>query len=163
MLGLTFSSKLDWGSYIISIAKTASKKIGALIRSMKFLSPEVALYLYKSTIRPCMEYCFNVWAGAPRCYLELLDKLQKRTCRTVGPSLAASLEPLAHRRNVASLSLFHRFYFGDIHLNWLNWFHFLILEGGLLVILIHCMIFDNIPGCSKNVYVNSFFLRTARL
>ena len=55
MLGLTFSSKLDWGSYIISIAKTASKKIGALIRSMKFLSPEVALYLYKSTIRPCMD------------------------------------------------------------------------------------------------------------
>ena len=45
MLGLTFSSKLDWGSYIISIAKTASKKIGALIRSKKFLSPEVALYL----------------------------------------------------------------------------------------------------------------------
>ena len=45
MLGLTFSSKLDWCSYIISIAKTASKKIGALIRSMKFLSPEVALYL----------------------------------------------------------------------------------------------------------------------
>ena len=52
MLGLTFSSKLDWGSYIISIAKTASKKIEALICSMKFLSPEVALYLYKSTIRP---------------------------------------------------------------------------------------------------------------
>ena len=32
MLGLTFSSELDWGSYIITIAKTASKKIGALIR-----------------------------------------------------------------------------------------------------------------------------------
>ena len=44
MLELTFTSKLDWGSYIISIAKTASKKIGALICSMKFLSPEVALY-----------------------------------------------------------------------------------------------------------------------
>ena len=65
MLGLTFSSTLDWGSYMISIAKTASKKIGALIRSMKFLSPEVALYLYKSTIHPCMEYCCHVWAGAP--------------------------------------------------------------------------------------------------
>ena len=48
MLGLTFSSKLDWGSYIISIAKTTSKKIGALIRSMKCLSSEVALYLFKS-------------------------------------------------------------------------------------------------------------------
>ena len=52
MLELTFFSKLDWGSYIISIAKTASKKIGALICSMRFLSPEVALYLYKSTICP---------------------------------------------------------------------------------------------------------------
>ena len=78
MLGLTFSSKLDRGSYIISVAKTASKKIGALIHFMKFLFPEVALYLYKSTICPCMEYCCHVWAGAPSCYLDLLDKLQKR-------------------------------------------------------------------------------------
>ena len=106
MLGLTFYCKLDWCSYIISIAKTASKKIGALIRSMKFLSPEVALYLYKLTIRPCMEYCCHVWASAPSCYLELLDKLQKWICRTVGPSLAISLELLAHHQNVASLRLF---------------------------------------------------------
>ena len=75
MLGFTFSSKLDWGSYIIAVAKTASKKIGALIRSMKFLSPEIALYLYKSIICPRMEYCCQVWAGASHCYLELLDKL----------------------------------------------------------------------------------------
>ena len=76
MLGLTFSSKLDWGSYIISIAKTASKKIRALIRSMKFLSPEVVLYLYKSTLQPCMEYCCHVWADTPSGYLELLGKLR---------------------------------------------------------------------------------------
>ena len=112
MLGLTFSSKLDWGSYIISIAKTVSKKIGTLIRSMKFLSPVVALYLHKSTICPCIEYCCHVWAGAPSCNLELLDKLQKPICRGVGPSLAASLEPLSHRQSAASLSIFYRYYFG---------------------------------------------------
>ena len=93
ILKLTFSSKFDWGSYIISLAKTATKKIGALICSMEFLSLEVVLYLYKSTIHPCMEYCCYVWAGASSCYLQLLDKLQKWVCRTVGPSLAASLEP----------------------------------------------------------------------
>ena len=60
MLGLTFSSKLDWSSCIISVAKTGSKKIGPLICSMKFLSPKVTLYLYKSTICPCMEYCCHV-------------------------------------------------------------------------------------------------------
>ena len=51
MLGLTFSTNLNWGSYITSIAKTVSRKIGDLIHSVKFFSLEVALYLYKSTIR----------------------------------------------------------------------------------------------------------------
>ena len=96
ILGLTFSSKLDWGSYITSIAKATSKKIGTVICSIKFLSLEVALYLYKSTIWPCMEYCRHVYTGAPSCYLELLDKLQKQIFRTIGPSLVDSLEPLAH-------------------------------------------------------------------
>ena len=44
MLWLSFYSKLNWSSYIISVVKTTSKKIEALICSMKFLSP--ALYLY---------------------------------------------------------------------------------------------------------------------
>ena len=46
ILGLTFSSTLDWCSYINCVAKAASKKIGGLICSMKFLSPDVALYPY---------------------------------------------------------------------------------------------------------------------
>ena len=96
MLGLTFLSKLVWDFHIISIAKLASKKFGAFICSMKFLSFEVALYLCKSMIQLCLEYWCHVWASSPSCYLELLDKEQNQTCRTVGPSLAASLEPLAH-------------------------------------------------------------------
>ena len=85
MMGIDFSSKLDWGSYIISIAKTA-----------------LSLDSFHEVTFSCMEYSFHVWVGAPSCYLELLDKLQKRICRTFGPSLTASLKPLAHRRNVAS-------------------------------------------------------------
>ena len=79
---------------------------------MKFLSTEVALYLFKSTIWPCMEYCCHVWAGVPSCYLELLDKLQKQICRTVGRSLSVSLDSLAHCKNVANLSLFYKYYLG---------------------------------------------------
>ena len=78
MLGPSSSSKLEWGSCSVSIAKTASKKIEALICSMKFLSLGVALYLHKSTICPCLESCCQFWVGAPRCYLNLLDKLNYR-------------------------------------------------------------------------------------
>ena len=56
-------------------------------------------------------------------------------------SFANSLEPLAHHWNVASFSLFFRYNLVDVHLKWLNWFQFLFLEGGLLIILIDCMIF----------------------
>ena len=159
-MGLTFSSKLDWGSYIVSIAKTASKKIGALIRSMKFLSPEVALYLYKSTIQPCMEYCCYVWAGALICYLELLDKLQKWICRTVCHSLAASL----HHRNIASLSLFYRYYFGRCSSELAQLVPLPYSRGRSICYTDRLYDFSvTIPRCYKDVYINSFVPRTARL
>ena len=37
--GVTICSKLDWSSHIISITKTASKEIGALICSMNVFTP----------------------------------------------------------------------------------------------------------------------------
>ena len=96
--------------------------------------------------------------------MELLDKLQKWICRTVGPSLAASLESLAHRQNIASLSLFYRYYFGRGS-----------PELAPLVLLpcsrgIPTCCSDGlhdfsvtIPRCYKDVCVNSSFPRTARL
>ena len=129
---------------------------------MKFFSFEVALYLYKSNIRSCVEHYCHVWAGAHSCYLEMLGKL--RMFRTVGTSFAASLEPLGHRQNVASLSFLMGIGLVDVHLNWLTWFKFLILVGDLLAILRDCLIFFvTIPRCYKNFYINSFFPRTAEL
>ena len=60
ILGWSFSFILDWGPYVASVAKTASKKIGALIIYLKFLFSKVALYLCKSTTGPCLEYCCHV-------------------------------------------------------------------------------------------------------
>ena len=164
LLGLTFSSKLDRASYIISIAKTTSEKVGALICCMKFISPEVALYRYGSTIRPCMEYCCHFWANAPSCYLELLNKVLKRICRTVGLSLVASLGPLAHRRNVASLSVFYRSYFGICYLELFQLVPLPFSQGRSTHYCDRLHDFSvTIPRCCKDVYVNSFFSRTARL
>ena len=159
-----FSSKFDWGSHIISISKTASKKIGALVRSIKFLSFEVALYLYKSTIRTCMEYLCHVWDDSPRCYLELLDRLQKQICRTVGPSLPASLEPLAHWRNVANLSVFCKCYFGRCSPELAQLVPFPYHQERSTCYSDRLHDFSvTIPRCYKDVYVNSFFPCTARL
>ena len=109
----------------------------------------------------CMECCCHVLAGVTSCYLELLDKLQKRT---VDPSFATSLEPLADRRNVASLSLFYWYYFGrcSCELAQLVPLPFSRGRSTRYSDRLHdfCV---TIPRCYKDVYVNSFFPRTARL
>ena len=131
---------------------------------MKFISSEVALYLYKSTISPCMEYCCHLWAGAPSCYLEQLDKLQKQVCRTVGPSLTASLETVAHHQNVTSFSLFYRHYFGRCSSELAQLVPLPFSQGMSTGYSDRLHYFSiNIPRCYKDVYVNSFFPHTARL
>ena len=68
------------------------------------------LYLYKSQIRPKMEYCCHIWGGADQTSLSCLDRVQRRLRYLVGDELFSTLPPLNHRRDVSSLSLFYRYY-----------------------------------------------------
>ena len=111
-----------------------------------------------------MKYECHVWSGAPSCYLELLVKLQKWISRTVGPSVATSLEPLVHCRNVAILSLFYRYYFGEYSSELAQLVPLPYSRGRSTCYSARLHDFSvTIPRCYKNVYVNSFFCRTARL
>ena len=123
------------------------------------------LRLNESTIRPCMEYCCHIWTGAPSCYLDLLYKLQKRICRTVGPLLTVSAKPLAHRRNVASLlSLFYRYYFGRCSSELTQLVPLPFSRGRSTRYSDRLHDFSvTVPRCYNDIYVKSFFPLTARL
>ena len=83
---------------------------------------------------------------------------------TVGPSLAASLEPLVRRRNVASLSLYYRYYFGRSSSELTQLVPLPFSRGGSTHYSDRLYDFSvTIPRCYKDVYVNSFFPCTARL
>ena len=116
-----------------------------------------------------MEYCCHVWTGATSYYFQLLDKLQKyiellRICRTFGPSLVVSLETLAHCQNVTSLSLFYRYYFGGCSSELAQLVPLPFSRGRSTRYSDRLHDFSvTIPRCYKDVYVNSFFPRTARL
>ena len=158
MLGLTFSSKLDWGSYFISITKTASKKIGVLTHSMKFLSPDVALYLYKSTIRPCMEYCCHIWAGAPSSTWNCWISYRKGYVGLLVLHLLRLLNPWLN-----PLSLFYRYYFGRCSSELAQLVPLPYSRGRSTHYSDRLHDFSvTIPRCYKDVYVNSFFPRTDR-
>ena len=94
--------------------------IGALILSLllnlspRKLEPWFVLWSFLLLRLLCISInllCGHVWAGG-HVWTGAFVKLQKRICRIVGPLLAASYELLTHHWNVASLSLFYRYYFG---------------------------------------------------
>ena len=77
---------------------------------------------------------------------------------------AASLEPLAHPRNVASLSLFYRYYFGRCSSELAQLVPLPYSRGRSTLYSDRLHDFSvTIPRCYKDVYVNSFFPHTARL
>ena len=116
-LGLSVSSNLSWKTHIHSTAKHASQKLGFLSRARGFFSPSQLLTIYKSQIHPTLEYSSHVWGGAPRSSLHLLDKVQSKAIRLINnPSLTKSLQSLSHRRLVADLPIFYRFFHGNCSL-----------------------------------------------
>nr|CAH7738728.1 unnamed protein product [Callosobruchus chinensis] len=75
--------------------------LGYLFRARKYFSPSNLLTLYKSQIRPSLEYCSHVWGAAAPTTLSILDAVQRRAIRLIGdPSLVCHLQPLSHRRGV---------------------------------------------------------------
>nr|CAI5865543.1 unnamed protein product [Callosobruchus analis] len=104
---------MSWHDHVATIAQTASQKLGVLFRCRKLYTPEQLLLLYKAQIRPSLEYCSHVWGCAPKHSLKLLDSIQNRAVKLIDTdNLTKDLHSLEHRRRVAGLSLFYRFYHG---------------------------------------------------
>ena len=104
--------------------------------------------------------CFD----KPLSYKLRLIKLQKRISKTVAPSLAVSLEPLVHRRNVASLNPFYRYYFGRCSSELAQLVPLPYSRGRSSLYSDRLHDFSvAILRCCKDVYVTSFFPRTARI
>ena len=99
--------------FIIIILLLSSQKLGFISRARGFFSPSQLLIIYKSQIRPSLEYCSHVWGGVPKSSLHLLDKVQSKVIRLINnPSLTKSLQSLSHRRLVADLFIFYRCFHG---------------------------------------------------
>ena len=82
-----------------------------LSRAHGHFSPSQQLTIYKSQIRPSLEYCSHVWGGAPKSSLHLLDRFRSKAIRLINnPNLTNSLHSLSYRRHVGDLSIFHRYF-----------------------------------------------------
>ncbi|CAF4937092.1 unnamed protein product [Pieris macdunnoughi] len=114
ILGVDISNDVQFRGHLEGKAKLASKKLGVLSKARRYFTPGHRMQLYKAQIRPHMEYCSHLWAGAPQYQLLPLDRIQRRAVRIVDDqSLSERHDPLALRRDVGSLCIFYRIYHGE--------------------------------------------------
>ena len=114
LLGTSFNGKLSLDKHIQYKLQTASRMIGVLYRLRGLLPLSHMLQLYKSLIRPHLEYCGHLLDSASKGSLQLIEKLQNRALRILGCTdpIKENILPMSHRRNVGSLSLLYRYFHG---------------------------------------------------
>jgi len=85
-LGMMLDLMLDFGmqvDYATGKAKRALNKIGCLIKGRQGISVKMCTDLYKSLIRPHLEYAIPVWANTSDKDLEKLEKVQVDCLRRI--------------------------------------------------------------------------------
>ena len=124
-LGVTLSSDLSWSTHIEKTVNKANGLLGMLRRQLKGSSRHTRLTLYKTIVRPCLEYAAVVWCPSKQTEIAKLEKVQRRAVRWIHGSLSQrdsvseamlslSLETLDARRVGNDKQLLEKMLNGDV-------------------------------------------------
>jgi hypothetical protein len=109
-LGIKIDQVLSFSSHITSMVKSISRKLNILHRARSYFNHKQIINLYKAFIVPCLEYCCHLWDGSGKVNMGKLGSVQRKAIKMIDcPHLTDNLHSLAHRRAVASFSLFFRY------------------------------------------------------
>ena len=117
-LGVIIDSKLSFKAHIETKLAKAKQLLGIVRSTIKFMTGEIFIKLYKSIIRPHLEYADIVWSPTTKEYQDKLEKFQRRATRIV-PSLSGlsykerliklKLPTLKYRRMRSSLLFLYKY------------------------------------------------------
>ena len=86
-LGVIVDQDLNFESHLAAKVKKANQVIGIIRRSFLHLDADMFLQLYKSLVRPHLEYANQVWAPRHAKHIITLENVQRRATKLV-PGLA---------------------------------------------------------------------------
>ena len=163
MLGISISNKISWANQISKASLSAAKCLGYLRRCKFYFNSSELLKIYKSYIRPKLEYNSYIWAGAPKTHLAVLDQIQSRACRLIADiNVSSTLDSLSHRRNVGALCVFYKYFHGKCSDELYDLMPGLSRPVRLLRRSAHRYNLE-LPFAKTNKFQSSFFIRTTRL
>lgn len=165
-LGVHISCNLNWTVHTEYIINNANRMLGYLRRNFSTVPSSVKLILYKTLIRPKLEYAASVWDPMHVKLITALELVQNnstrfilsnynRTASITAMKASLSLPSLAARRRFSRLNLFHNIYYHTfLH-------DILILSPQYISHRIDHRYKVGIPFCKTKTFSESFLPRTA--
>ena len=82
-LGVIVSSNFKVSNQCIKAAKKGNQILGLIRRTITCRSKEIIVRLYKSLVRPHLEYCIQAWRPHLVKDIDILEKVQRRATRMI--------------------------------------------------------------------------------
>ena len=82
-LGILIQDNLKVSEQCAKVVKTCNRILGMIKRSFTYRSPCMIVTLYKSLIRPHLEYCVQAWRPYLKQDVNMLEKVQHQATRLV--------------------------------------------------------------------------------
>jgi hypothetical protein len=83
--------------------KKANGILGMIKRNIKFKSKKVIVKLYKSLVRPRLEYCIQAWSPYLRKDIDMIERVQRRATRLIEGFTDMSYEDRLEQTGLISL------------------------------------------------------------
>ncbi|KAK3107559.1 hypothetical protein FSP39_017306 [Pinctada imbricata] len=99
-LGISIDSKLKFQEHINKQIKKANSKLGIIRRSLSYLDKNIFLTLYKSIVRPHLEYGSSVWSVIYKKEAIGIENVQRRATK-----LIRSISHLTYPERLKTLGL----------------------------------------------------------
>lgn len=111
-LGVQVDSKLKFSQHVQTKVNKANKVLGCLKHTFKYMNKDIFLMLYKSLVRPHLEYASCIWSPQLKRDQDAIERVQRRATKLV-PELKnlsyphrlqqLGLPTLMHRRRRADM------------------------------------------------------------
>ena len=99
-LGVIIQSNLKCNEQCANAVKSANKTLGMIKRSFSYLDEDMVLQLYKTLVRPKLEYSVQAWRPYLRKDIDLIEKVQRRATK-----LAPNLKYKTYEERLVHLNL----------------------------------------------------------
>ena len=82
-LGVYISTSMKASRHCAEVVKKANKTMGIIRRNFKNLNRKVIVKLYKSLVRPHVDYCVQVWKPYFKKDIDLIEGVQRRMTKMI--------------------------------------------------------------------------------